>query len=69
MARLEAGGQVFGEGGVIEDSPIEPVPEAVERTLAGTPGVSVDRSGGELAGRDVPFECGSHLWSGPSDWL
>ena len=28
MARLEAGGQVFGEGGVVERAPGEPVPEA-----------------------------------------
>ena len=71
LAGLEAGGQVFGEGGVIEWVPGEPVPEAAERTLVGAPGVRADRSGGEFAGRlpdgqgplsvGVPFECGSHL--------
>ena len=75
MARLEAGGQVFGEGGVVERAPGEPVPEAAERTLVGAPGVRADRSGGELAGRlpdgrgltprGVPFECGSHLRPSP----
>ena len=50
MARLEAGGQVFGEGGVIEHAPGEPVPAAADRTLVGATGVGADRSGGELAG-------------------
>ncbi len=54
IAGLEAGGQVFGEGGVVECAAIEPVPQAAERTLVGAPGVRADRSGGE------PFECGSH---------
>ena len=50
MARLEAGGQVFGEGAVIERAPGEPVPEAAERTLVGATGVHADRCGGELPG-------------------
>ena len=42
--------EVFGEHGVIEGAPVEPVRQVAECTLVGTPGVRADRSGGELAG-------------------
>ena len=50
IAGLEAGGQVFGEGGGVECAAGEPVPQAAERTLVGAAGVGADRSGGELVG-------------------
>ena len=77
MARLEAGSQVFGEGGVGERAAIEPVPEAAERALVGATGVHADRSGDELgqalsrpAGRERPSMCLSSadpIVSGGSD--
>ena len=43
VAHLEAGGQVFGEGGVIERASGEPFLQTAERTLVGAPGVRADR--------------------------
>ena len=51
VARLEPGGHVFGEGGVIERATIEPVLQAAEPTLVGAPGIRADRNGGKLAAR------------------
>ena len=68
-------GPVFGEGGIIERAPIEPVLQAVERGLVGGTSDRADRSGGEFAGRlpdgqgsqprGVPFEFGSLRGPGP----